>query len=236
MQNDHFSLHRMRITLLLTIKSDFWLLVLISVALSTGAVVLSFFTGLEMGIFYRHDLFFVASLALLIALVVGNFFSWNRQKSKSQEYLLVPASSWEKYLSNVIHLFILLPLVHLAIYWILSTIGNTIGEATTTTFFIPLNLHNIDLATPYLLLEVAVFANGALFFRKFPMFITLGLIGGLGGLFMYHKAYWVQKIIDANEKSSLYIESTPIISTWGVLGLAGLLMAMLFFQLKEKEA
>ncbi|MEM6764865.1 MAG: hypothetical protein AAF824_07060 [Bacteroidota bacterium] len=150
---------------------------LITAAVISIAFILSYLSNINEGLInnsenstnYFHQTFFQLFLGIGGAIVSGKFFADQLLKDKGHVYLLLPATTLEKYISGVLITGIGYTLFSLILYAILSTVADAITLAFVgKQLFVPFS--------PF----------SRLAWNAFRIYLSLNALFLLGGL-IYHK-------------------------------------------------
>ena len=193
-------------------------------------------------IFSDHEMNFVVILFVFGAMYAGGTFNANRSKSGITEYLMIPASTLEKFLSEVL-LTIGFSLILFILYWFYAFLINLVLSNTVDAFFIPFNL---DLSYYGLVLigylfMLGLFQFGAITFRQMPFLKVL-----LWTLPFFVIVFVLMTLSSLGENSMIGYDEytlrslivTPIVQYKFYLSIPmGLMFWFLtYLKLKEKEA
>lgn len=139
----------------------------------------------------RAGILIVTTIALIMSFP-ANCYGFVTDKKAGTSWLLLPASSFEKFLSMFLICVVLLPAAYLLLYlgsdWLLSVIDRTAGDPLVKSVFggnglISFNFDQEASAEPVLgpfyavyanyALAISVFLLGAVFFKKFKVVKTI---------------------------------------------------------------
>lgn len=193
-------------------------------------------------LFAEHEISFITLLLVFGAMFAGSGFNSNRSKSGVTEYLMIPASSFEKFLSEML-LTVGFSVVFYMLYWIYAMVINLILSNVVDAFFMPFNL---DLSYYGLVLigylcMLGLFQFGAITFRQMPFIkmllwtlpfaVIVFVLTTMSGLSL-------NSVVGYDEYTSRSIITTPLVLYKFYLSIpVGLLFwALTYLKLKEKEA
>lgn len=192
--------------------------------------------------FDAHEYSFIVLLCVFGAMFAGSGFNSNRSKSGVTEYLMIPASSLEKFLSEMF-LAVGFSVVFYGFYWIYAIVMNLILSNVVDAFFMPFNL---DLSYHGLVLigylcMLGLFQFGAITFRQMPFIkvllwtlpfvVIVFVLTTMSGLSL-------NSVVGYDEYTSRSIVTSPLVLYKFYLSIpVGLLFWVLtYLKLKEKEA
>lgn len=209
---------------------------------------------------YRHwsnseqTALFMVLFSVLGILFAGTAFPVFRNQKKTMDFLLIPNSSTEKYLFEVVFRIVLFLILFPILFWVSANISGHIVNWVTA------NHHDLsyDLLTPlnflikeldmvqgvYTILALIVFIIsipfvGASFFSKNPLFKTILFLAILIGTSVFYG--WVlDQILDfthSNPPETDISPETALNLLTGFLVLSTFVLhSVAFYRLKEKEA
>lgn len=183
----------------------------------------------------------------------GNSFRYFRNNKRTLDYILIPNSSTEKYLFEVITRIVLFSIIFPIVFWIAANLAGILVNAIvspeyilTYNFWSPIEHINLKIASTegkLLMFSTIVcwistlFAGGAFFIKRPIQKTILTMIAYTIGLFTYN---WILRLIFGMNLISS--KSTDITKEDGFLILFGLTIlttcvihAATFMRLKEKE-
>lgn len=218
--------------------------VLASLGLSFVLTIFPIFIGSirSTPIFTDHEISFVTLLFVFGGMYAGSSFNANRSKSGITEYLMIPASSLEKFFSEVL-LTIGFSLAFYALYWLYAIVINLVLNNAVDAFFMPFNLdfsfYGLALIGYFGML--GLFQFGAITFRKMPFLkLLLWTIPFAVIVFMLFTMSTLSKnsVIGYDEHTFRSIIMTPLLQYKFYLSVpVGLMFWFLtYLKLKEKEA
>lgn len=193
-------------------------------------------------IFNDHEFNFMVLLFVFGAIYAGSSYSANRSKAGITEYLMIPASSLEKFLAEAL-LTIGFSVAAFIVYWLYAILINWILGSVIEAFFMPFNL---DLSfyglalLGYLFLQ-GLFQFGAIAFRQMPFLkILLWSVPFVIIVFVLNRmsAMAENSAIRFDESTYRSIITTPLLQYRYYMSIpVGLLFwALTYLKLKEKEA
>lgn len=193
-------------------------------------------------IFKDHEFNFMILLFVFGAIYAGSSFNAHRSKAGITEYLMVPASSLEKFLGEAL-LTVGFSIAAYIVYWLYALTVNWILGSVIDAFFMPFNLDlsYYGLALAGYLCLLGVFQFGAITFRQMPFLkILLWSVPFIIVVFVLNRmsALNQNSLIGFDEHAFRSIITTRLIVYRFYLSVpVGLLFwALTYLKLKEKEA
>lgn len=194
-------------------------------------------------IFSQHEYLFVLSLYISGFIFSGSSFVRFRSKQGTIDYLMIPASNTEKFISEVLLTTLVYPLFFLLCYWLFSSLANAILNSVFQASFMPFSVniapYGLDLMV-YFFIQ-AIFLFGAASFQKTPLMrIVLWalLVATIIALLFYTAWLNFDYSKGTDELAMNKIFYSSLVYNWRFLAiLVGLIFWLLaFLKLKEKEA
>lgn len=254
--NNTFNIHRF--TLLLKRQwLEFGKIFLITLLVATGVIVA--FYGLTLfpmekleyiphRLGFREPLFFIFGF-LFISIIASSYFAHLGQKSKAIIDLLIPASTFEKFLSGFFFTSILSVLAFLLVFAITDlafiayikshfTIANSVEQAEVKTFF---DKNNINSFAPLYLAPLtvtSVFLLGSAYFNRFHYIKTAICVMIFSGIWTYIVMNTVETILSGKTSFNRYNHGKSDIE-WLAFAIIAVFTSIVFYityvRLKEKE-
>ena len=199
------------------------------------------------------EVFYLTGYFISGIFVSGMAFTNLRTKEKAMSYLILPASTFEKYLSEWILTTFGFTILYTLIFYLFNFILLLFGTSYSSPNILDLTDSRIINGFQHYFIIQSLFLAGAATFKKVPIFYTgftlfvLGLILSIFGLSLSYilkeilEAYNVQdfeKTMDTHfynyNFSDLTIAKVPAYFYWYFM--APIFWIVGFFKLKEKEA
>jgi len=201
---------------------------------------------------WRNTFFILFSLSA--CLLIGHAFPYNRQKEKAISNIMIPASVFEKFISEYVLRIVLYTLIFPILFTLAAKLatplGTLINDKGTISPFILSNIFEIQAKAEFLYTLIpliflacsAILFAGSAAFNKYPMvktiiFIAAVFIMGSGYL------YFIMEEINLKNGIAYMIKSSSIASDEGALNVLYIILIVsissalsyAFFKLKEKE-
>tara|TARA_A100000171_G_scaffold47177_1_gene52852 strand:- start:1843 stop:2589 length:747 start_codon:yes stop_codon:yes gene_type:complete len=248
MNNSTISLQRLsslvKLTLHLNLKR---MLYTACIGLGVAVVYIFIFWGYNVYnrdmIFSRHEYLFVLSLYISGFVFSGSSFIRFRSKQRTIDYLMLPASNTEKFISEVLLTTLVYPLFFLLSYLLFSVMANGILNNVFQAFFMPFSVniapYGLDLMVYFFIQTIFLF--GAACFQKNPLMkIVLWalLVATIIALLFYTAWLNFDYSKGTDELAMNKIFYSLLVYNWHFLAIpVGLVFWLLaFLKLKEKEA
>jgi hypothetical protein len=194
-------------------------------------------------VFSRHEYLFVLSLYISGFIFTGSSFIRFRSKQGTIDYLMIPASNSEKFISEFLLTTLLYPLFFLLSYWLFSVVVNGVLNNISQAFFMPFSLkvapYGLDLMV-YFFIQ-AIFLFGAASFQKIPLMRILLwalLVAAIIALLFYTAYLSLDFSKGTDELAINKLFYSSVVYNWHFLTIpVGIVFSLLvFLKLKEKEA
>ena len=193
--------------------------------------------------FNQHEYLFILSLYISGFVFSGNSFIRLRSLQSTRDYLMLPASSTEKFIIEVLLTTVLYPFLFFIIYWLFSLLFNAILDSVSQAFFMPfsLNVAPYQRALMVYFFIQSIFLFGAASFQKTPLIRTsllFLLTVGFIVLFVYVAWFFydLDKGMDELAMNKLFYSSAVYYRHYFVILLGLLFWVLTYLKLKEKEA
>ncbi|KYG82302.1 hypothetical protein [Roseivirga echinicomitans] len=194
-------------------------------------------------VFSRHEYLFVLSLYISGFIFTGSCFIRFRSKQGTIDYLMLPASNTEKFISEFLLATLVYPLFFLLSYWLFSVIVNGVLNNISQAFFMPFSFniapYGLDFMVYFFIQTIFLF--GAACFQKIPLMkIVLWalLVAAIIALLFYTAWLNFDYSKGTDELAMNKIFYSSLVYNWHFLTIpVGLVFWLLaFLKLKEKEA
>ncbi|MFT6054775.1 MAG: hypothetical protein ACJASP_001669 [Roseivirga sp.] len=248
MNNSTISLNRLISLLKLTLQINFKR-ILYTTCIGLGVWVVFLFSIWSFGdvrremYFNKHEYLFVLSLYITGFIFSGSSFIRLCSKQGTIDYLMIPASNAEKFITEFLLTTFMYHLFFLLTYWIFSVVANSIMNSVFQAYFMPFSFnvapHGLSLMV-YVFIQ-SIFLFGAASFQKIPLIKTLVwalLVVAVIILLFYITASSIDYSKGTDELAMNRLFYGSLVYYWQYLVIpVGLVFWLLaFLKLKEKEA
>ena len=193
-------------------------------------------------IFEEHEANFVFVLIVFGSLFSAGAFQANRSKAGITEYLMIPASTWEKFISEALLSFSF-SFVFYIVYWLYALIINSFLSGMVNAYFMPFNLDlsYYCLALVSYVFGIGIFQFGAITFRQMPFLkVLLWALPFFAIVFLLKTSADLSQnsLIGYDEYTHRSISYTPLVqySTYLAIPVGFIFWVLTYLKLKEKEA
>lgn len=198
-----------------------------------------------------HLIVFIFSFFAGCLLWCGHAFPGFRSKEKSMDYLMLPASSIEKFFFEFINRFIIYLISFPMVYWAITNLVTSIFHAYNPEYqnyifefdiLIPKLIdREITLAVCLAMFMFTIPFTGATYFKKMPLlktiiivFLLVGIYFGIGYLLV--EGFNLEEYRPRNKLLFMKDEEdAKLAGIWAALIAHATLLIISYFKLKEKE-